>query len=712
MVIKEIEVKNFKSFYDSNTLIFDKGLNLVSGHEGSGKSNLFDAFLWALFCRVSKTRRDEAIDEGDLSIVNDKIKQEVFDARSDSTIVIEVRIKIEVPRSFRNKTDVTYEIRRFKTIRLKGEVSDSDKFYTKGVWAYDATNLEVTWTDKNYDSRILEGDNAATELELIFPKKIRKYMWFQGEQLNELLDFDNEETLKQAISYISYLSSFEHMEKLIKEIDGIFGKRSENKVKKNNRNEKRVNEITGKININEKKLKDAKERIEQKSTELEELSQKAIDQESKLEFLAGYPELKEDIAKNEGKIKNLNTELGFLEEEEERKFSTKWMLAGTENLFEKAKLEMQKFTDKRLELIADNNRQLDQGIPGDALINKMLREETCLICQSEAKKGSQEFDNISMHLDKNKQFKKLDPDIEAMNDKVVSLRGIPARLIPQIQNIKQEIKGQKIKSFELREERNRLMDDNKELKEKKAKLLLERGHELESEDAGNIASTLRRLRSDINTINSQLRRDKDEVRRLETEMKDLRKELLEYAGADLDIVERELQKYTGFLTKILGTKKEVERIRLIRSIEDKANEIQASVAGINNVVTVYVKINPETYRVLFVDAEGNPNASHGAQDTLAQLSIISAIVKLSSEYKNEVYPFIADAPTSDFAKDFTDGYLTSVAETYDQSIIISKDVVSEIGFYKNMNGIRKVISIDKVSGKGAATSTNSVTRIL
>ena len=105
MIIKEIEVKNFKSFYDSNTLIFEKGLNLISGHEGSGKSNLFDAFLWALFCRVSKTRRDEDIDEGDLSIVNDKKKQEVFDAKSDSTIAIEVRIKIEVPRSFRNKSD-------------------------------------------------------------------------------------------------------------------------------------------------------------------------------------------------------------------------------------------------------------------------------------------------------------------------------------------------------------------------------------------------------------------------------------------------------------------------------------------------------------------------------------------------------------------------------------------------------------------------------
>ena len=40
-----IEITNFKSYYGTSEFTFSDGLNIISGHEGSGKSNFFDAFM-------------------------------------------------------------------------------------------------------------------------------------------------------------------------------------------------------------------------------------------------------------------------------------------------------------------------------------------------------------------------------------------------------------------------------------------------------------------------------------------------------------------------------------------------------------------------------------------------------------------------------------------------------------------------------------------
>ena len=78
MIVNSIKIKNFKSYYQDNLFEFTDGLNIISGHEGSGKSNLFDAFMWVLFYRISGLRKDENLEESDVSFINDRIKNEIF----------------------------------------------------------------------------------------------------------------------------------------------------------------------------------------------------------------------------------------------------------------------------------------------------------------------------------------------------------------------------------------------------------------------------------------------------------------------------------------------------------------------------------------------------------------------------------------------------------------------------------------------------------
>jgi chromosome segregation protein len=46
--IKKIEIKSFKSFGQTAKIVLDKGFTAITGPNGSGKTNVVDAVLFAL----------------------------------------------------------------------------------------------------------------------------------------------------------------------------------------------------------------------------------------------------------------------------------------------------------------------------------------------------------------------------------------------------------------------------------------------------------------------------------------------------------------------------------------------------------------------------------------------------------------------------------------------------------------------------------------
>ena len=46
MIIKTLEIQNFRSYYKSNVFNFCDGLNLIIGSNGDGKTTLFEALEW------------------------------------------------------------------------------------------------------------------------------------------------------------------------------------------------------------------------------------------------------------------------------------------------------------------------------------------------------------------------------------------------------------------------------------------------------------------------------------------------------------------------------------------------------------------------------------------------------------------------------------------------------------------------------------------
>ena len=52
MRITNITINNFQSYYGEQSIDFGKGLNLIIGKGGKGKSKLFNAFYWVLFGKI------------------------------------------------------------------------------------------------------------------------------------------------------------------------------------------------------------------------------------------------------------------------------------------------------------------------------------------------------------------------------------------------------------------------------------------------------------------------------------------------------------------------------------------------------------------------------------------------------------------------------------------------------------------------------------
>ena len=63
MFLKSLNLKGFKSFADSTTLVLEPGVTVVVGPNGSGKSNVVDAVAWVLGAQAPKAVRSQKMDD-------------------------------------------------------------------------------------------------------------------------------------------------------------------------------------------------------------------------------------------------------------------------------------------------------------------------------------------------------------------------------------------------------------------------------------------------------------------------------------------------------------------------------------------------------------------------------------------------------------------------------------------------------------------------
>ena len=199
---------------------------------------------------------------------------------------------------------------------------------------------------------------------------------------------------------------------------------------------------------------------------LVKLEEDEKEQTEKLSVLAGFPDLKREEGILYGQLDKLKTKVNDLNNEEKRLFKNKWMLKGTSDIFRQADNEISKFSKYRRSLVLKNEKQLEEGVPGDSLIDEMLEKEHCIICDRPAPKNSKEYKSIESHLDLNKDISPLAPLIDELNNKIINLKGIPSRLILKTKDVNEEITKHQTLIFNTIKERNEQHESLTKVQEK------------------------------------------------------------------------------------------------------------------------------------------------------------------------------------------------------------------------------------------------------
>ncbi|MEX0996925.1 MAG: AAA family ATPase [Flavobacteriaceae bacterium] len=698
MIIQKVELNNFKSYYGNQVFNFKNGLNIVSGKIGTGKTSLYEAFQWVLLDSMSfKDNIDEDF------ILNKKFE---FESLQKNINQIESSVTI-----FVEEDSIVYRIKKENVYTIKNNDCQIQEINTSISFEEPRTgNSKV----------ILDRREVESKLDELFPEKLRKYLLFKGETLNQLIDFSNPNTLEQAVKQISYLPLFSRMSRIIDDIIEKTDRKYRNKLQANARDQKKSQQLNYDLESKQRDLTAKKDKFKQAKIDIEKLEEKEKEYTEKLSFVAGFPDLKEEENRLEYQRKRAFDNLETIDKESKQLFINKWIIAKSHPLLDKAEVELRKFISWRQNEIAVSREQLELGVPGDHLIRRMVKERKCLICGTTEKDNPDLIKIIETHLDENKKVKNLLSDeVEDLNEKVMDIVKNISPIKTSTSDIKRDLKNHILRNKEKEGEIASINEALKKTKEKIEDLIKEKGYQILELDPKTITSAIQRVKGDLATKRSQKEFYDKQVRGLESEIRGLNKKFEELVGLEEidvnEIPEKKSLNYLYEIKQIIDKKVDIEKNDLIEKIENEANKIQKSIiqqSKDNDIIVLYVKISKDDYSISFVDKDGNPNPGHGAQETLAKMSLISSVLKLSNEYKGESYPFIVDAPTSNFDDTITKPFIKSVSENFTQGLVILKDIHLEIDAYKNEEFTKSIHTIEKSSDTpGESSIINSYTII-
>nr|WP_321221368.1 AAA family ATPase [uncultured Psychroserpens sp.] len=685
MILKSIELENFMCYYGYNKFDFKEGINVIIGDNGYGKSKLYDAFYWVMYDECFDTNKKEFVKTSILknSIVSDKALFEVDDDR----------VKTSVTLTFDDvEKGSEYSIqRRYFVNKLEDTITPD----------YVSEEI-ISWKELSYlNSKIINDPLKIENLKnRILPDNIKPYMWFQGEQIESIIDFNKSQTLTQAINILSDISRFDNISSLADSLQESSAKEYNKKIRSLSKDTSRSEQLE----IERKKLI-----ITLKNLEKDELSQQ--DQQStaeqKAEALLNKISDAQKIKDVDYRRKSIENDLINIQQEfnkeqidlHKKLFTNRWVLKGTENIFEEygkkynsyEKVKLNKMAEVKAQLEAENamikelQTRLPIDVPEPIHVERMLDEEHCLVCDREAPKGSEPWLKMKELIDRSKlRIKNIEDEEITIHDFSNDLKKLYQNGLGLSHNIKR-IDDDISKTFtniqKLSTKRKTLSQDLEKL-EKEVESMI-------SESAIDV-SEAQNLLSSYQSQNDYAKRFQKELTLTEVS-KERTKKQIEIINKELgDLVTGEIPAFLQEKVEILEDFKAIahstrERIfkQLVNMLEEEANKHYKEMIQGNLSARGIIKLKElsnKNYMPELVDENGNVLLQLNTGNIiLIKLATIMAIISARKGSRDtDLYTLITDAPMSAFGDDYTIGFCKTVSKVYKQSIIMSKE------FYKNI----------------------------
>ena len=664
MIIKELIIENFLCYYGKKKFQFDKGLNVIIGNNGSGKTSFYESIEW-LFNGSSKRELPN--------------KKAIFELGEGDSCVVSVKMVVV---QFGSKKSLT---RSFKVEKVDGDSELSNDLLI-------AVEQNARGERTNVDAERLSNQ--------IFDARIRKYSMFKGEE--ELNVLTNPESLD---ILVNYFSDADHYKKYLSAVDLIAKKAVkavDDDAKKNKKNSKALENLDYELKILKNKKLDYAKLLKERQVNLTSVTAKLKEVENYIDNAEKLDVYNKKIEKLEGFITRLENNVSKHEKYTESHFDKKWILMHFEKIHNEFLSKVTSWNKERRRLQREHDREIGEkrglleasknilgflplpiGTPSRAHMEEMLRDEICKVCNSAAPEGSAPFNFMKKRLE---EFIQSQEPEEAEGVEIFPnnyLRGLEI-LGSQYDNRLAEIRGI---YGEINEVREAIEEYNKNLAKHRIEVQEQRESRSRLLGGSRVAEEeLKDILSNYNEYQDEKLENSQRVGEYERELKDLQGKIDEKESEKEGIQKETTDKF------LLNTKNIAKDIQLIfnESYEDVYNEFIEELEQSSDKLFKETNEGSFTGRISFqsaigegrgidvgvVDKDGNRMKLNKAQENMRDISVLLAISALAIENGADSVPIIMDAPTSSFDAEKLSNFYSAMVEKVGQSIIVTKDFLN------------------------------------
>lgn len=721
MIIKEIQIKNFRSYYgDNNKFEFSDGLTLILGDNGDGKTTFFEALQW-LF--------NTTIDKGNIDHMSEmrKSKMEVGEQE-----------EVSVTMLFEHNGEKTVE-KSFSVERVSEDNFKVGSIIYRGYETLGSERIQVS------------GKNL---IDRCYDAFIQRFSMFKGE--SELNVFENASALKDLVDKFSdirkfddlveYTSSFEEKANAayLKEM------KSDKKVASEAKSlELQINRLSEEISTKKKDIKD-------KATSLEVFSKRLGELEDNQETSERYREIQSRLKNKEEQRRKLKAQIGHIDYNHAL-LDRMWILCPFPNVLQEFKQKCSALSREKRKQEKDYDRQkaieigkleavkeiqgalvngapeLPWYLPNQETMEEMLHDHICKVCGRPAEEGSEAYNFMLQKLEDYKKHVEQEATTKSRKEAIEEKELFCSNNIETLHNLSISLSGNNESMVsgligEIRDRMElveRLSRDLKEVEKQIQDIVDEKSRLLIQ--AGNVSEAV--LEKDFNDIKGlfeqkgraevRLTELNSELEQLQLRMEGLQKQM-DALNPDSSQVKvyRDVHRVLEEIAKAFAVAKKENLRRFLADLEGKANGYleQLSASDFHGEIHLRQTTDDSTEIRLYSSNGTEIKKPSGSQLTVMYISVLFAISDFTQEKRDEDYPLIFDAATSSFGDSKEENFYNVIDGLNKQCIIVTKDFITKgsVRFSEIENLTCSVYRIKKANGfdsRNMATVRTTIEKI-
>lgn len=683
MIIRNITIKNFRSYYGTSTFEIGDTLTLIIGSNGDGKSTFYDAISWLLATDGKQI--------ADLKLISKKRASELSVGDSD---------EVYVSMTYENEQGENTVVKSFRFTKSMGErISASNATFT--------LTKQAGYSKQDVSGMYIEND---------FPTVVRQFSMFKGEtQLNV---FKSSDSLKLILNTFSDVKGFEPY---IKYLDDAMSKATtaaERARSKDRTNARKTEELSNRI-------RDLERTIQSLEDELRDKEKNSADLTIQLKNIEESRESSELLMSVNRRIDSLNSRKASYYADIKENYTARlldemWILMGyapiAQEYIDKVHtldIAKRKMNNEHQQQVGARKlaKKIELGyvplavnVPDQKTMEELLEDEVCKVCGRPAPKGSEpwlfmknKLEEFLRSLNEDTDGEEEDPKFVRQYIEELANRGITLNnnLARTVTTMSQTVDKAISHNDKMHEEISRIDASLREAMAEKARILHGQEGMTEAEliSAGNNISNMLTMKEHADRRIAQIKQKLPEIKE---ERAELVKKLRGMSASSEAVQLENLSDFYSLVSDAFKEAKQTNKKNLLTKIEDMANDYLRllNIGDFKGRIRI-MEPSQDTAVAQLVDADRmevtNPNT---ALLTTQYMAILFAISALSIDKNETEYPLFFDAPTSSFTEAKEMEFFSILSGMKKQMIVVTKSFLKDRGNGESILDTDRIKSIN------------------